>query len=88
MRFAELAQATLRDDTLLDELNRLLEVKMRAREAATSPRWPAIHAFIENELQLAQAHQIEHDPPPDTSGLDAFLFDVVTSMENKKNECD
>lgn len=88
MRFAELAQATLRDDALLDELNRLLEVKMRAGEAATSPRWPAIHAFIENELQLAQAHQIEHDPQPDTSGLDAFLFDVVTSMENKKHECD
>lgn len=88
MRFAELAQATLQDDTLLDELNRLLEIKMRAREAATSPRWPVIHAFIESELQLAQAHKVENDPPPDTSGLDASLFDVVTSMENKKNECD
>lgn len=88
MRFAELAQATLQDDTLLDELNRLLEVKMRAGEAATSPRWPAIHAFIESELQLALAHKVKLDPPPNTSGLDAFLFDVVTSMENKKNECD
>lgn len=88
MRFAELAHATLQDDTLLEELNRLLEVKMRAGEAATSPRWPAIHAFIESELQLAQAHKVEHSPPPNTSGLDAFLFDVVTSMENKKNERD
>lgn len=88
MRFAALAQATVQDDALLDELNRLLEVKMRAGEAATSPRWPAIHAFIESELQLALAHKAEHDPQPNTSGLDAFLFDVVTSMENKKNERD
>ncbi len=88
MRFAELAQATVQDDALLDELNRLLEVKMRAGEAATSPRWPAIHTFIESELQLAQAHKVEHDPRPDTSGLDAFLFDVVTHAEEKKNERD
>lgn len=88
MRFAELAQATVRDDALLDELNRLLEVKMRAGEAATSARWPAIHAFIESELQLAQAHQVEHDPRPDASGLDAFLFDVVTHVAEKKNERD
>lgn len=88
MRFAELAQATVGSDTVLDELNRLLEVKMRAGEAATSPRWPAIHAFIERELQLAQAHNEEHDPRPDTSGLDAFLFDVVTHVEEKKNERD
>lgn len=88
MRFAELAQATVRSDAVLDELNRLLEVKMRAGEAATSPRWPAIHAFIERELQLAQAHNEEHDPRPDTSGLDAFLFDVVTHVEEKKNERD
>jgi predicted nucleotidyltransferase len=88
MRFAELAQATVRNDAVLDELNRLLEVKMRAGEGATSPRWPAIHAFIESELQLAQAHTEEHDPRPDTSGLDAFLFDVVTHVEEKKNERD
>ncbi|NBD20492.1 nucleotidyltransferase domain-containing protein [Aquabacterium fontiphilum] len=88
MRFAELAQATVRDDALLDELNRLLEVKMRAGEAATSTRWPAIHAFIESELQMAQAHKVEHDPRPDTSGLDVFLFDVVTHVEEKKNERD
>ena len=53
MRFAELAQHTLdatRDAALIAEINALLEVKMRAGEAATSPRWPGIHAFIEAEL--------------------------------------
>jgi hypothetical protein len=37
MRFAAPAEATLDDRALLDEINRLLEVKMRAAEAATSP---------------------------------------------------
>lgn len=57
-------------------------------EAEPAPIWPAIHTFIESELQLAQAHKEEHDPRPDTSGLDAFLFDVVTHAEEKKNERD
>jgi len=45
MRFADLAQRTLdaaRDATLIDEINALLEVKMRAAEAATSPRCSSI----------------------------------------------
>lgn len=77
MRFAELAQASLQDPALVDEINRLLEVKMRAGEAATSARWPGIHAFIEAELAQAET------PPPlaqasyDPGELDGFLFDSV-----------
>ena len=56
MRFAELAQATLDDGALVAEINRLLEVKMRAGEAATSARWEGIHAFILSELEAALAH--------------------------------
>jgi uncharacterized protein len=55
MRFAELAQATLDDAALIDELNRLLDVKMRVGEAKTSPPWPGIQAFIDRELEIALA---------------------------------
>jgi predicted nucleotidyltransferase len=81
MRFAELAQASLQDPALVDEINRLLEVKMRAGEAATSARWPGIHAFIAAELARAET------PPPlahasyDASELDGFLFDTVMGHE-------
>ncbi|WP_284619050.1 nucleotidyltransferase domain-containing protein [Aquabacterium humicola] len=88
MRFAALAQATLDDHALLDEINRLLEVKMRAGEAATSPRWTAIHAFIESELATA-ATQVVVDPSrADTTMLDAFLAETVLREEREKNERD
>ncbi|QRF56907.1 nucleotidyltransferase domain-containing protein [Variovorax paradoxus] len=80
MRFADLAQHTLdavRDAALIDEINALLEVKMRAGEAATSPRWPGIHAFIEAELAAHAAEPLTALPPADASGLDAFLSDTV-----------
>jgi predicted nucleotidyltransferase len=80
MRFADLAQHTLdavRDAALIDEINALLEVKMRAGEAATSPRWPGIHAFIEAELAAHAAEPVTALPPADASGLDAFLSETV-----------
>jgi len=88
MRFAALAEATLDDRALLDEINRLLEVKMRAGEAATSPRWNGIHDFIERELEVA-AVQVLVDPfRPDTSMLDAFLAETILKNEREKNERD
>jgi uncharacterized protein len=81
MRFAALAQATLNDRVLLDEINRLLEIKMRAGEAATSPRWHGIHAFIENELAEAAARPVAESARPDTSMLDGFLAEVVLANE-------
>jgi predicted nucleotidyltransferase len=81
MRFAELAQATLTDRALIDEVNALLEVKMRAGEAATSPRWDGIHAFIERELALAQAHPVVESQKTDMRVLDAFLHDAVLHFD-------
>jgi predicted nucleotidyltransferase len=81
MRFAELAQATLTDPALIDEINRLLEVKMRAGEAATSPRWHGIHAFIEQELAVAQGHNVVVGPKPDTSALDRYLHETVCRFD-------
>ena len=80
MRFAELAQHTLHpvhDAALVDEINALLEVKMRADEAATSPRWPGIHAFIEAELARNAAEPVQPLPVPGHAALDALLQDTV-----------
>ncbi|NRF72407.1 nucleotidyltransferase domain-containing protein [Aquincola sp. S2] len=88
MRFAALAEATLDDRVLLDEINRLLEVKMRAGEAATSPRWTGIHDFIESELHAAAAQVVVDSSRPDTTMLDAFLAETLLENEREKNERD
>ena len=84
MRFADLAQKTLdpvRNAALIEEINALLEVKMRAGEAATSPRWPGIHAFIESELAANAAEPITPLPQADGTGLDAFLCETVLRFD-------
>ena len=88
MRFAALAEATLDDRVLLDEINRLLEVKMRAGEAASSPRWVGIHDFIESELAAAGAQTVADSSRPETLMLDAFLYETVQQNERKKNGTD
>ena len=85
MRFAELAEATLDDRTLLAEINRLLEVKMRAGEAATSPRWDRLHEFIESELLAAEAAVAPDATPPDRTELDTFLADTVLTHERERH---
>ncbi|RST51680.1 nucleotidyltransferase domain-containing protein [Variovorax sp. DXTD-1] len=84
MRFADLAQKTLdpvRDSALIEEINALLEVKMRAGEAATSPRWPGIHAFIEGELVANAAEPVTPLPQAEGAGLDAFLCETVLRFD-------
>ena len=88
MRFAALAETTLDDRALLDEINRLLDVKMRAGEAATSPRWNGIHDFIERELEIAAAQVLLDSSEPDTTMLDAFLAEIVLKNERERNERD
>jgi predicted nucleotidyltransferase len=88
MRFAALAEKTLSDKALLGEINRLLEVKMRAGEAATSPRWNGIHAFIESELEVAAAQIVADTPGADKAALDAFLADTILKNERERHEHD
>lgn len=88
MRFAELAQATVDDPRLVREINQLLEVKMRAGEAATSPRWDAIHDFIESELEVAAAKTISETPDADKAALNAFLAETILKYERERNERD
>ncbi|HEX5739900.1 MAG TPA: nucleotidyltransferase domain-containing protein [Hydrogenophaga sp.] len=80
MRFAELAQHTLhatRDAPLIAEINALLAVKMRAGEAATSPRWPGLHDFIEAELARNAAEPVQALPAAGHAPLDAMLLGTV-----------
>ena len=84
MRFAELAQHTLdatRDAALIAEINALLEVKMRAGEAATSPRWPGIHAFIEAELARNAIEHVQPLPMAGNADLDSLLHDMVMHFD-------
>jgi uncharacterized protein len=84
MRFAELAQHTLdpvADAALIAEINALLEVKMRAGEAATSPRWLGIHAFIEAELARNAQELVQALPTKGAASLDAMLFDTVLRFD-------
>lgn len=84
MRFAELAQHTLDpvgDVALIAEINALLEVKMRAGEAATSPRWPGIHAFIEADLARNAQEYVQALPTKGAASLDAMLFDTVLQFD-------
>jgi uncharacterized protein len=84
MRFAELAQHTLdatTDAALIAEINALLAVKMRAGEAATSPRWPGIHAFIESELARNAQEPVQALPTKGAAPLDAMLFDTVLRFD-------
>lgn len=88
MRFAELAQATLTDDRLLAEVNRLLEVKMRTGEAATSPRWQVLHDFLEAELAVAESMSVGQSMQPDMPALDAFLHRSVMRFEQERERHD
>lgn len=84
MRFAELAEAVLAGPAhaaLRDEINHLLEVKMRAGEAATSPRWAGIHDFVVAELEVAAAHAPQTGPRGDGAQLDAFLRAAIEAHE-------
>ena len=79
MRFAELASATLHDADLLEELNALLAVKMRAGEAATSAPWPRIQAFLQAELAQAEQYAPQASPlnRETVRAADAFLHEAV-----------
>jgi predicted nucleotidyltransferase len=78
-----LAQGTLDQRDLIDEINKLLEVKMRAGESATSPRWEAIHAFILREVELAEANSPPAVERPSAAELDELLRNCVLNLNNR-----
>jgi predicted nucleotidyltransferase len=80
MRFADLAAATIDDVALLEEINRLLAIKMQANEADYSPRWPLIHAFIERELAKTVLSQDYVKPAGNAASLDRFFLETVQAF--------
>ena len=74
MTFADLL-STVDDAQLLDEVATLLVLKRNAGEAAYGPRRPALHAYIQRELErevpvLPRTHE-------DSQQLDHYLRDTV-----------
>ena len=74
MTFADLL-STVDDAQLLDEVANLLALKRNAGEAAYGPRRPALHAYIQRELErgapvLPRTHA-------DSRQLDHYLRDTV-----------
>jgi len=84
MRFADLVAATMTEADVVAEIDALLEVKMRAGESATSPRWMGLHDFIERELAVAEAHSFAKQPKADSAPLDAFLHDAVLHFDARQ----
>ena len=80
MRFADLVAGTVDDVALLEEINRLLAIKMQANEADYSPRWPSIHAFIEGELAKGARRSDYKKPSGNAAELDRFLSDTVQAF--------
>jgi len=80
MRFADLAERLVSDQTLLDEINQLLEIKMQSGEREYSPRWEKIHHFIESQLATDHTSFDYKKPDGSASELDALLMRAVTQF--------
>lgn len=77
MTFAELLQS-VDDRALLAEVEELLALKRRANESAYGPRRPALHAFI--ETQLEQPVPALPRTRADTGLLDDYLRQTVAQF--------
>ena len=59
---------------------------MTRAEAATSPRWSGIHAFIEAELAANAVESVAPLPRAEEAGLDDFLHETVLRFEQRKKQ--
>ncbi len=80
MRFADLAGAMVESPALVEEINRLLAIKMEAGEAEYSARWPAIHDFIVAEFERAERVPQHGRPAGSMTELDRFLAETVQAF--------
>ncbi len=77
MVFAELAEAVLHEPEVIEALNELLAVKMRAGEAERGPARPMLRSFIDTELELASRQAPGKGERRALTALDRFLADCV-----------
>lgn len=80
MVFAELAEAVLHEPELIEAINELLALKMRAGEAERGPARPALRSFIDAELALAMQQAPTKGERQPLAALDQFLADCVLSQ--------
>jgi len=80
MVFAELAEGVLHEAELIDAINELLAVKMRAGEAERGAARPVLRAFIDRELELATQQAPAKGVRQSFAALDAFLADCVLNQ--------
>lgn len=86
MRFADLAERTVGDAALADEINVLLELKMRTGEAGEGRRFPRIHAFIEEALARETPPEGFRQPEGDSDALDRLLWDVAMAQPRSQSD--
>ena len=86
MRFADLAERTVGDAALADEINALLELKMRTGEAGEGRRFPRIHAFIEEALARETPPEGFRQPEGDSDALDRLLWDVAMAQLRSQSD--
>jgi len=76
----------LSESPLLDEIRKLLDLKMQSGEAhnsSTSASWPVITAFIEEELEAAQSWQADKLQKLGSEPLDTLLHEAVLYCDSK-----
>ncbi len=80
MRFADLVAGTVKDANVMAEINALLELKKRAREAAIGPVRPCLQAFIESEFMRADFEPDYKIPANDAVLLDRFFSETILAL--------
>jgi len=80
MVFAELAEAVLHEAEVIEAINRLLAVKMRAGEAEHGPAYAELRQFIDRETEAAMASAPAKTQRQPAAALDDFLAECVLTQ--------
>ncbi len=86
MEFQELVDTQVKDNTLRQEMEKLLKRKMSGEELDKEPRIPVINEFFEKKLEYYEDYLSNYDTSlqPDTEKLDR-LFRETLEETNLKN---
>jgi uncharacterized protein len=82
--FKTLMDATLFDERVKGEIQRLLDIKMASSEARQSAPWPILQRFILDEIVHARENfplGITPQPPSSDVNLNQFMMNVVSQYD-------
>jgi uncharacterized protein len=77
VNFMDLVNGIVDDPVLRQEIDDLLEIKMRGGEAELQPTRPVLNQFIESMLSKYEKPIYNDTPQPDIAELDAFLYSTA-----------